>query len=229
MYNNKNNKMQYNYNNNILVSIEGNIGSGKSTLLEKCKNIFGKKNIVFLQEPVGKWETIKDENGIAMIEKFYENQEKYGFSFQMMAFTTRLADIKRAFKENTNSIIISERSLYTDRYVFAQMLYDDKKIENVNFQIYLQCYEEFIVDFPVEFIIYVKTNPLICHERIMKRARIGEDVIPIEYLTNCHKYHESFLETMTMPKLVLDGNQSIFENPSVLDSWFEKITSLLSL
>ena len=220
------------YNNNILVSIEGNIGSGKSTLLrciEMYKTKFNKKNIVFLQEPVSKWEAIKDENGISMIEKFYENQEKYGFSFQMMAFTTRLADIKRAFKENTNSIIISERSLYTDRYVFAQMLYDDKKIENVNFQIYLQCYEEFIVDFPVEFIIYVKTNPQICHNRIQTRARIGEEVIPIDYLVNCHKYHESFLDTMTMPKLVLDGNQSIFDNPAVLDSWFDKITTLLSL
>jgi deoxyguanosine kinase len=70
----------------IIVSIEGNIGSGKSTLLAKLREIYENDvNVVFLKEPVDEWEKIKDENGVSILEKFYEDQNKYSFPFQMMA------------------------------------------------------------------------------------------------------------------------------------------------
>ena len=74
-------------NSNIqIVSIEGNIGSGKSTLLANLKKHFNKNtNIIFLKEPVDEWSKITDENGTTILEKFYADQDKYSFSFQMMA------------------------------------------------------------------------------------------------------------------------------------------------
>ena len=33
-----------------------------------------------------------------------------------------------------------------------------------------------------------------CYERVHIRAREGEEVIPLAYLEDCHKYHEEFLE-----------------------------------
>ena len=39
---NSNTHIEYNYNNNIIISIEGNIGSGKSTFLENIKSKFRK-------------------------------------------------------------------------------------------------------------------------------------------------------------------------------------------
>ena len=76
-------------NSNIqIVSIEGNIGSGKSTLLANLKKYFNKNTtIIFLKEPVDEWSKIKDENGTTILEKFYADQEKYSFSFQMMHAT----------------------------------------------------------------------------------------------------------------------------------------------
>lgn len=68
----------------------GNIGSGKTTLLTHVREILQSKNlnqkIIFLKEPVDVWETIKDEEGKTMLEKFYADQEKYSFAFQMMVF-----------------------------------------------------------------------------------------------------------------------------------------------
>ena len=73
----------------IIFSVEGNIGSGKSTLvkcLSKClPKSLRNHEIIFLQEPVDVWNTIKDENGVTILEKFYADQNKYAFSFQMMA------------------------------------------------------------------------------------------------------------------------------------------------
>ena len=69
-----------------IIYIEGNIGSGKSTLVSNLKKHYeGRSDILFLQEPVHLWENIKDEDGNNMIEKFYSNQEKYSFAFQIMA------------------------------------------------------------------------------------------------------------------------------------------------
>ena len=88
-----------------IISIEGNIGSGKSTLLENLKQEFKhNKNIIFLREPVDEWESIRDSKGTSMIEKFYADQDKYSFSFQMMAYISRLALLKKAVENNDNYI-----------------------------------------------------------------------------------------------------------------------------
>ena len=85
-----------------VISIEGNIGSGKSTLLSHLKQSLSAENvpqIIFLQEPVDEWENIKDEQGNTMIQKFYGDQTKYSFSFQMMAYISRLALLKKSIEE----------------------------------------------------------------------------------------------------------------------------------
>ena len=115
-------------NNNYYISIEGNIGSGKSTLLDYLKNYYKTDNkVIFVNEPVDEWEKIKDENSQSILENFYLYQEKYSFPFQIIAFISRLTILRKIYQENKNCIIISERSLYTDKLVFAKMLHDDKK------------------------------------------------------------------------------------------------------
>lgn len=230
-----------------IVSIEGNIGSGKSTLLETLKSIFKENsNVLFLREPVDEWEKIRDKDGNTMLQKFYANQQEYSFAFQMMAYISRLTilretvrDIMRRVqstdqinKKKEKYIIITERSLYTDKFVFAKMLYDQGKIEDVMYQIYLNWFDEFAKDFPVNDIIYVNTDPTKCYERIHKRARVGEEVIPIAYLTACHEYHNAFLDENTGIKatqLVLNGNQDIFQNSQIVDDWIGSIKNFLQI
>lgn len=223
-------------NNNMLISIEGNIGSGKSTLLSNLKEHYkNNSSVVFLKEPVDEWEQIKDKDGLTMLQKFYADQEKYSFPFQMMAYISRLAILRKVVKENKNAVLITERSLYTDKLVFAKMLYEQGKIEDVNYQIYLHWFDEFASDCPVNNIIYVKTSPEKCYERIHKRARQGEEVIPLAYLTSCDEYHNNFLSDNIDPsksiqcsKLVLDGNNDIFENKDILNDWINKIDKLIT-
>jgi deoxyadenosine/deoxycytidine kinase len=218
---------------NTIISIEGNIGSGKSTLLSKLQEEFkDNTNIVFLKEPVDEWETIRDENGITMLEKFYENQEKYSFPFQMMAFISRLSLLKDSIKKNSGAIFITERSLYTDKMVFAKMLYDIGKIELINYKIYLKWFDTFISECAVNHIIYVKTDPDICFNRIVKRSRTGESNIPLEYLKNCHIYHENMLDKTLADcvcenQLVLNGNIDIYENTECIKEWIEKIKEIV--
>ena len=218
-----------------IVSIEGNIGSGKSTLLSNLRQYYeNNSNVVFLKEPVDEWEKIKDENGETILKKFYADQEKYSFPFQMMAYVSRIKVLRDTLKtiktdiEDKNIIIITERSLYTDKMVFAKMLYDTKKIEHVNYQIYLNWFDTFSDEFPVNKVVYVKTSPDKCYQRIVKRSRTGEENIPLEYLTSCSIYHDNMLdkqnqECVCLDQLILDGNVDIYENKNQVNEWINEI------
>jgi len=211
-----------------LYSIEGNIGSGKSTLINALKHdnkIRGNSNIIFMEEPVSQWVNIKDNDGVNMIEKFYIDQNKYAFSFQMMAYITRLSMLKKCIRENPDAIIICERSLDTDKNIFAKMLYDEGKIESVNYQIYTNWFDEFVSDIPECGIIYVRTHPTTSYERVKKRDRKGE-TMPLSYLENCHKYHEKWVESDKNFKLLLDGEKHR-EHMDDYNDWIEDIYKII--
>ena len=223
----------------IIVSIEGNIGSGKSTLLANLRSYYeSNSDVIFLKEPVDEWEKIKDENGTTILEKFYGDQDKYSFPFQMMAYVSRLKVLRDALKgidrtQNRRIVIITERSLYTDKMVFAKMLYDSQKIELINYKIYLNWFDTFSEEFPVNKVVYVKTDPEICHSRIMKRSREGESNIPLEYLKNCNNYHNNMLDVnladcVCQDQLILDGNVDIYENEDQLVKWINEIEGFIS-
>lgn len=203
-----------------IFSIEGNIGSGKSTLVrilqEKCPNF------IYMLEPVDEWADVKDKKGENILTKFYRNQEKYSFSFQMMAYISRLAKLKRLVKKNPNSIIITERSVLTDKNVFAKMLYDDKKIEEVNYIIYLKWFDEFIKEIPITGYIYVDVTPETSYTRVLKRNRQGED-IPLSYLRACNLYHLRWLEK-EKNVLMLDAEGNFEQDNELQYKMLEKIS-----
>ena len=67
------------------------------------------------------------------------------------------------------------------------------------------------------------------------RSRQGEEVIPLAYLESCNNYHNNFLSdssdtslAIQCPKLVLDGNNDIFENKHILEDWIKQIDRLVT-
>ena len=218
----------------MILSIDGNIGSGKSTLVNKLRHrLRDNKDVVFVDEPVNEWESIKDAAGSNMIEKFYGNVKKYAFAFQMMAYISRLAKLKEVYRkavDDETSLIITERSVETDRMVFAQMLHDDGNIEDVEFEIYNRWFEHFIKDLKVDCYVYINADPAICDKRIRHRSRAGE-VVPIDYLTRCQTYHEKWLYDPNISSLIitLDGSRDIHAEASLLSEWCSTISERLGV
>ena len=189
-----------------MFSIEGNIGSGKSTLLAHFKRgctHLGGRPVVFVPEPVDKWENICDAEGTNMIELFYSNQSKYGFAFQIMAFVTRYQLLEATILQNPGAIIITERSLEADR-IFASMLHNSGKMSMIEYRIYTQLFDCFN-RLESNGIIYLQCSPETAHARYISRNRHGE-VIPLEYLRDCHERHERWIPQTA---LVLHGNGNI--------------------
>ena len=217
----------------LIVSIEGNIGAGKSTFLEKLRENLGEEGstleVVFMQEPVNVWQSITDKYGEDILTKYYADPAKYAFSFQIMAYSTRLAMFKTAVREHPNcDVILCERSLEADRNIFAKMLRDEGNIEDIMYQIYDRLYADTAQDYLADGIVYMATPPMICYDRIQQRNRKGESEIAMPYLMNCHAYHTAWLANQTdleekTEVLSLDTDDA--QHPE--EEWVQRVSDFL--
>ena len=200
-------------NNPLLVSLDGNIGSGKSTTWNLLKEAYnGRDDVHFVEEPVGSWSKVKDAAGVPILTNFYKDKQAYAFRFQMMAYISRLALLRQTVRANAGRcrVIITERSVDTDRNIFAKMLYDSGDIAHDEYAIYNMWFDEFVRDLPVAGLVYIRADPETCMQRIHKRGREGES-IPLDYIQKCHDYHDAWINgtMMTGQKLVIDANPEI--------------------
>jgi deoxyadenosine/deoxycytidine kinase len=210
----------------LIVSIEGNIGSGKSTLISQLKSRFtsvGDIPIVYIDEPVRVWNTIMDKEGNNIIKRYYEDQKRFAFQFQMMAYITRITQLRKATEQyGGRCIIITERSIETDKQVFAKMLYESKTLDNISYTIYLKWFDELSRNLKVDNLVYLQTRPDVSMERVVKRNRPGE-TISLDYLKDCHEHHELWLQ-QTDGVLMLDGD---IDNSNISD--FESKLSAIKI
>ncbi len=191
----------------MIISIEGNIGSGKSTVINYLKTL-NDDRIVFVDEPVSDWINIKDNTGMNALECFYSDQKKNSFCFQVLAYITRLKKLMDIIKEHKDKIIITERSIDTDRNVFAKMLYESGMLSSIEWVTYNYWFDTFTDISKVDLKIYIKATPEKCFERINTRNRVEEESIKIDYLVNCNNYHNNWLDNCDNVK-VIDGHNTV--------------------
>jgi len=233
-----------------LISIEGNIGVGKSTFTTLLQQKIDSSLLV--PEPVELWLNIKEKtvnkgttevNGeikdTNILQLFYSDIQRWAYTFQNMAYITRSMIIEDTIKntiKNNNSdnkiikYIFLDRSLGTDRHVFEKMLYDDKKISEIEHQCYnLWCnfYDNYVRSNIKNKTIYLRCDPSTSFDRIKKRGRNEEKNITIEYLQKLHSYHESWL--IDNPNvLVFDCNKDFEFNIDYQNELINKVINYIN-
>lgn len=183
----------------IVLSLDGNIGAGKSTLLEAIREAMPDVEVVI--EPVGEWLSLKNAEGKSLLELFYEDKRRWAYTFQNCAILTRLRSLRNVLQTTKKTVIITERSVLTDRYVFAEMLRESGDIDDMEWQLYLQWYDSFAAGLPMAGIIYLTTDVSTSAGRITKRGRHGEESIPVDYLTALEAQHQRWLSSSDLPVL----------------------------
>jgi deoxyadenosine/deoxycytidine kinase len=190
----------------IIISLDGNIGAGKSTLLAEIRKSI--PEIYVVDEPVGQWTALKNESGKNLLELFYEDKRRWAYSFQNCAILTRLKNIKDAVEHlNQTStgprVILTERSVLTDKYVFAQMLRDAGDIDALEWELYDSWFNIFSAQHKVNAIVYLSTSSTTSNERIHIRNRLGEDKIHLDYLDALDRQHKKWIDSTDLPVLTL--------------------------
>lgn len=89
----------------MLIYVEGNIGTGKTTFLNMLNYYlkdFESLNLDarIVLEPVDEWMDTKDSDGSNILQKFYSNQKRFSYIFQMNSFISRVKKINDEFERD---------------------------------------------------------------------------------------------------------------------------------
>jgi deoxyadenosine/deoxycytidine kinase len=176
------------------VAIEANIGAGKSTVMTKIRDHF--LHVPMYQEPVDAW-------GDAL-QLFYTNKSRWSFMLQMKILYEYLSP-----RYSEPDDVITERCAYSSRYVFGQTLFSEGSLGENEWRVYKQYYDAFNARLEPDVIIYLKTDPKTCLERIQKRGRSMEDGITLEYLQKLNFQYETMVKYFKGKVVhVIDGSRS---------------------
>jgi deoxyadenosine/deoxycytidine kinase len=191
---------QENTNNKQLILLEGNIGAGKTTIgsIITASGVFN-----FIEEPTETWREGFASN---MLDLFYQDARRWGFTFQMCALLTRARTWREISQHSDHRPIILERSVFCDRFVFAENGYRTGLFSLAEYQLYCGMWDFMVANgcAAPSLILYLRTPAEVCLQRIQKRSRAEESHISLDYLLQLERLHDEWL--LDNPKtIVLNG------------------------
>lgn len=195
----------------IIISLDGNIGAGKSTLLNRVREEI--KGIYYVDEPVSQWIKLVNGQNKNLLELFYEDKRRWAYTFQNCAILTRLKNVQDTINSIPSGeeypIVLTERSVLTDKYVFAEMLRDSGDIDPLEWDLYNMWFDTFGNSQPVGGIIYLSTSAETAKKRIQIRNRHGEEGIDIDYLNSLDAQHKKWINNTDVPVLTLSTEDDV--------------------
>jgi len=170
--------------------VEGNIGAGKSTFLQIIQQYL---HVQVVREPHTKWQTVGGEHNL--LDAFYKDMPRWAYTFQTYAFVSRVIEQEQHAKRNPYVIQVLERSVFSDRYCFAKTAYESGNMNALEWKLYQEWFAWLVDGYipkPAGF-IYLQVDPAICYERLRKRNRSEEEMVPLDYIQKLHMHHEQWL------------------------------------
>ncbi|XP_072278774.1 thymidine kinase 2, mitochondrial [Pyxicephalus adspersus] len=191
------------------ICIEGNIASGKTSCLQYFSNT---ANLQVLPEPVDKWRNIHSHNPLGLM---YQDPSRWGLTLQTYVQLTML---ECHTSPTVAPVKMMERSIYSAKYIFVENLHKSGKMPEVDYVVLTEWFNWITknIDLSVDLIVYLRTSPETCYQRLKMRCREEERVIPLEYLEAIHSLYEDWLIKQTSfpvpaPVLVIDADKNLEE------------------
>lgn len=188
-----------------LLFVEGVIGCGKTTCLQNIERYIaehGLTNVQVVYEPVELWQSL------GLLHNFYTNKARWAYTFQNMAFITKMMLLEDLDPAVTYVI---ERSPHVDRCVFAKLCHETGDISDQEWRLYNLWYDHYMAQFgskyDVEF-VYIEASPETCLQRAKERSREDESSIPLAYFQALAEKHEDWLSDPKLTVHRVDGKKS---------------------
>lgn len=206
----------------IIILVEGNIGSGKTTLLKWVQG-FESERIKVFTEPMDQWRNFE---GVNVLEEYYKDFNCWSMKFQLLALLT-IGDRMNDLRE----INFMERSPISSMEVFAKRLHEEGFLDKIEMGLLEKTREMISKNFKPDVIIYNKTAPERCLERIKIRDR-AEDLEQLtpDFIQELHDRHEELFgqeclewKGFKIPIYVFESPDGIEKVPTKLEELFKKI------
>ena len=189
-----------------VFSVEGNIGAGKSQFINFAKQCL--PDCTFVPEPLDEWRNVPSPDGkfINVFQLFGQDNAKYKFPFQLMTLTSHLSWHNKIQHKTKFSML--ERSYLSGANVFTLSQRNNKLISECEWAIYNHILNTLLPkECNINGIIYLRTSPEKCLERLRLRNRDEENSVDLEYLKTLHEYHENWLNGLKNV-LIIDNDTS---------------------
>ncbi|XP_058406898.1 deoxyguanosine kinase, mitochondrial isoform X2 [Diceros bicornis minor] len=190
------------------LSIEGNIAVGKSTFVKLLTKTYPEWHVA--TEPVATWQNIQavgtqkactPPNLGNLLDMMYQEPARWSYTFQTFSFMSRLKiqlePLPEKLLQARKAVQIFERSVYSDRYIFAKNLFENGSLSDIEWHIYQDWHsfllQEFASRLRLHGFIYLQATPQVCLKRLRWRAREEEKGVELAYLEQLHDQHEAWL------------------------------------
>ena len=205
------------------IFIEGNIASGKTTFINLLPTIMDCQIIL---EPLDVWKGLVDSNGKNILDYFYTDMKKYAYPFQSFAFLSRVKSVRNI---SDKPYIFVERSIFSDKNIFAKNCYMKETMSEIEWNLYNQWFDWMrdLLNIKNHYHVYMKCSPEVSYERLMERSRKEESGVTLEYLTEIHDRHEEWLGNSSNC-LTIDASQPFRDDKSVMKNLIYQITDYVS-
>jgi deoxycitidine kinase len=178
-----------------------------------------------------------------LLECFYSDTPRWAYTFQSYALLSRMRlqrrPMPKRLRKVQDPVLFYERSLYTDRYIFAKNCAETGLMVPMEWDIYSD-WSDYLLDTVGEVhihgVIYLRCTPDTSYQRLGKRGRPEENGVTLDYLTQLHTKHEAWLHDKNVEKhpslsdvpiLELDCNKEFETDPAYRTELFHKVKTFL--
>ena len=171
------------------IAIDGLIGAGKTTLIRLINDYYRAQGLKVhpIYEPVEMWQ----ETGA--LDLFYSDIPAKCYEFQSFVYVTRVKKvILEVLAHPEAEIFLLERTVFTDRYIFVEMLRD--LLGPTRMAMYAEWWDMWSCINPIHIDKWVLLDVSLDESirRIKARSRNEETGISAEYQTNLRAKHHEF-------------------------------------
>ena len=196
--------------------VEGNIGAGKSTLINRITPILSRlfslssSTCVFVAvpEPLEMWINAHN-SGENVLAAFYTDKSRNSYLFQSHVLITRISAITKAISDAItlnpkcrDIYLLCERSIYSDRYVFARSLFTKGEMSRMEMQVYQGLWDQMQNILPrgtTVAVVFLAAGRLECQTQMKRRGRVEESAVPADWLDRIGGFHELALREWKWP------------------------------
>lgn len=192
------------------IAIEGLIGAGKTTLAKRLAEVWGARTVLeeFEENP--------------FLPRFYEDQQRYGFSVELSFLAQRYHQLKR----------VGERSLFepvtvADYSIGKSLVFASVTLAPDEATLFRDLYTIMYETLPrPELLVYLHLPMDRVRERIRSRGRSYEQSIQTDYLERLQEtYLDQLRKNNTQRTLVIDlAELDLLHDPAAFDTVCQILT-----
>ncbi|MDY0059099.1 MAG: deoxynucleoside kinase [Myxococcota bacterium] len=177
------------------IAVAGNMGVGKTSLVDFLHRRF---NLQPFFEP-------NEEN--PFLGSFYQDMPRWAFHSQIYFLTAKYRVHLKL--EQVGETVVQDRTLYEDAEVFEKNLYKMGYLDEREHKVYRALYESIAPRIrPPDLMLYLKCPVRGIRQRIKKRGRPEELVVPADYLRRLNDLYEAWFEHYDLsPVVVIDTSK----------------------